>query len=1721
MGKSNIQNAIEKRGLLKTALLLLPLLLAIGGAVCEKADAATYPILHNSSTANSKGYWSGNGGWGVTPSSKYGRFTCATCHNRSTANIKRIVDTIPSTIGPAVNKPVSFTNVTGQNSYGDDTTVAGGNYTTSTRICEVCHTLTIAHRYDNSAAGVTDKPNHQGASRTDCTTTCHPHSKGFAPAGSCTSCHGNPPTLSTYGGPNGLATQGAYGGNTNFLPSGQAGAHDRHKNQLAMTCNACHTGYTSSPMGSGGIEIGFSVSGTTWPQFTGSALNYGSYTGNSNKAAGYTYVGRNGTVMGTLAAGKNSCNVYCHGGWSGSGKTNPDWIGGAAAVACGKCHGTTPAAAPTRASHPKHASNGTTAYAISCTTCHPSRATGNTAHITGSVQWQLSTGNPRVGATATYNGAAGPASTGTPAPSATYANCTNVYCHSGDSSAGRSYKTVQWGATLAADCSGCHGNDAASAVPIASRAHKAHVNNASASYSGLKFKCNECHNTVVDATNRTLLAGAYGATGLHTNGGTPNVAWGTISNGGGAYAQGATNCGAIYCHSDGGGVYKTPGNWSTYTDSTEGTAACDYCHPGLAGNTTPVSSVKHTAHIRTSGYTIPHAVLKCANCHSRTARFNDSVYTNSTSQHISKTKNVRFSPYWGSVFTNHTGTFVGTTCDNTHCHGNVDAAWSAAGGQKTCGDCHSSKNDGLLSAPHTKHYNSGTAPTTATGWTNTKNGTGNTYVFFCGTCHNVNNLTQHVNGPQVAGQGGSELALNLPGSQGSFTNSATKSGSGVVNDSRMFDYSPNTSCSVYCHSNANEAAPAYRAVTWGGAAKVCGDCHNYSKSAPTRDWSTKHEKHMKTYSSNSIFRCGTCHVGTVLNGTNTTILSTSKRHVDGYRNVSSNATAGNFKYVPATKTCLSVTCHSAGRSGDTRYTNQTWTSAAVTCLSCHGGRNAAQGTPVKSSAGFSLSTTHSQHLGKYPAANMNCNICHAKTASDAATLATYTGVRYHVNNKRDVHFTGITYGTYTSFKSTESGSGGNDKTCKNVSCHGGKSRSAWNTTTINNDNTCVHCHGKAGTLPSNTDKKNFAPGWNGGIDTDGDTVSSNYQVGAHFVHLSSVYMKKLKCNECHIVPSSPFDGGHMAQPRFTLSETLRFDQASSAKYNAVAGTTLSVFSGYTSGTAIKAATCSSVYCHGNRLKYGDAGGADARRKPSWNQDLTTGTPGTAECGRCHGNPPTAPADHTGQTATTSCAGCHPDVVNASGTIINKALHINRTIEKTAGDCMGCHNAQKGSIPRAKIVGALLGSEGDDFVRKSRHVNQNGTTTQIVTNYDCILCHAEGAVTSSGTNYATVAANHGADGGATTIELRNVDSTGGTGVIANWPGKRLASFTATSAQRDAMDNFCLGCHDSNGASKIAVNNTNNGFYLDSLTTTTRSGASVSVALRPFNTNDNLRNGWDSATLGTFRQTTYGRVLNVRDQFNTINSTGTTGYASHHNLNQYAKRYATKNTTYWPAAAWGTATTMDGAALGENVGLHCSDCHLNEANAHGSRNTPYMLQTNAGTDATWTNALNLGNTSTTVCYKCHSINTYAAAGSAVLSSRFPHDNGDTGNLGDNYNPFSINCINCHGGYTKQAWGGLGAIHGTNDSWGQGGDPNGTSGTQVKRYRFLNGAAGRYFYPTTNLTTTDINWETNTRWGCYTLAAGDIWDTPTCTKHNGSPGIGSDAKSAPSQRNRLLNY
>jgi hypothetical protein len=134
-------------------------------------------LLHNSITTGSTKW--GPNGWGIS-GGQYGEFTCGTCHTPRATNIKGVTSSVLAPSGSFPGSTVNFQNTTALGGFGDDTIT----HTSSNKICEVCHTLTNYHRYNQSTVAL----HESSVGIYDCT-ECHPHNKGFKPVGGCSICH--------------------------------------------------------------------------------------------------------------------------------------------------------------------------------------------------------------------------------------------------------------------------------------------------------------------------------------------------------------------------------------------------------------------------------------------------------------------------------------------------------------------------------------------------------------------------------------------------------------------------------------------------------------------------------------------------------------------------------------------------------------------------------------------------------------------------------------------------------------------------------------------------------------------------------------------------------------------------------------------------------------------------------------------------------------------------------------------------------------------------------------------------------------------------------------------------------------------------------------------------------------------------------------------------------------------------------------------------------------------------------------------------------------------------------------------------------------------------------------------------------------------------------------------------------------------------------------------
>lgn len=471
-------------------------------------------IKSHSSTSNTK--WPS--GWGIA-GGKYGEIVCTTCHTtHNTKNIYLIREQITAPNAPTDQFPGSTVDFrylsgaaggdSGYYTFGDDTACYEASYTdqttcqanggiwnsvinrcnypslmssasctsaghewsprtTSTRVCEVCHSKNKYHNYDstqNQVNGGNFTHNNAG----DCT-SCHPHSAGFTPdGGACDSCHGNPPTVNTLGGPDGLAK---YPDNSG-TGSNTAGNHQYHaaSSGLNLSCTTCHTDYVMPENSSKTIQIGFNI--------------FGAGGGSYNGQTGVSYQGTNGTTV-TNGGLRQCSNIYCHSSVQADGGTGaptyatPTW--GGTSPGCSGCHPDMQGSGTSN--HLKH----TSTYTFACSACHNNAGSGTTNHVNHNIDVFI---NSTYGSTASYS------QMPNNLPQNGYGSCSSVYCHStGQGSTGGplqagDYATPSWGGA-ALNCGSCHKN-----MRTDTAATGSHVQHAQTQ----SIACATCHNGYTDST---------------------------------------------------------------------------------------------------------------------------------------------------------------------------------------------------------------------------------------------------------------------------------------------------------------------------------------------------------------------------------------------------------------------------------------------------------------------------------------------------------------------------------------------------------------------------------------------------------------------------------------------------------------------------------------------------------------------------------------------------------------------------------------------------------------------------------------------------------------------------------------------------------------------------------------------------------------------------------------------------------------------------------------------------------------------------------------------------------------------------------------------------------------------------------------------------------------------------------------------------------------------
>lgn len=637
---SSLKRGKRSNGIVGKCMALLALVGILAVPLQSDAAGTSSAMLHNSDNlGTAKGVWGVEGG-------AYGQFTCTTCHSRTTPNIKLVSNTIvaPQGIWSSSKTAAITVNFWNMTAYGDSS-----EHASSDHICEVCHSKTAVHRYNQP----TVSHNGQG----DCM-SCHLHSQGFKPAG-CGSCHNELPAngkhashfavgSASYGQPTILSTPSAY----------------------SFSCGNCHGGTHQNDMTKPATaEVIFAGVASQDPQ-NGSAAAYTRGTNSvDNPGNNYSFNYSNGSCT----------NTYCHGNYPGSGKkAAPTW-GDTSSAACGSCHDATNSTPPASGSHVRHAGTGKAANLQKCILCHKGSISGDVSsgylisdkskHVNGSVDWQFDQNDPRILPTASYSipsGTAVPSNGTTPR---SYGTCTNTYCHSIGQTAtggplsgqpGEYKESPPWGTSLGMGmCGSCHegghGNSLSSGshgkhltygfglgVGHAATCTVCHKWNASAPYGD----CNQCHDQYqgeryhVNKQVNVLFDPYWGSSISYNGTPTPGDGFGSCAN--------------TYCHSNGTGGTKNSGETRPMVASSSpvwgGSTQCDSCH-----ETTP-SYVSGSPKANSHGLHVTQKGIACKSCHNNLA---------SGTTHVNGIYDV--TPGNGASFM-YSYAADGGTCNSVSCH---------------------------------------------------------------------------------------------------------------------------------------------------------------------------------------------------------------------------------------------------------------------------------------------------------------------------------------------------------------------------------------------------------------------------------------------------------------------------------------------------------------------------------------------------------------------------------------------------------------------------------------------------------------------------------------------------------------------------------------------------------------------------------------------------------------------------------------------------------------------------------------------------------------------------------------------------------------------------------------------------------------------------------------------------------------------------------------------
>jgi len=826
--KKNIRgiNLRAKLSLLAALTLFVTMFMCNGLYMPLSSQADPTKLLHNSDNLGTS-----KGTWGLT-------FTCSTCHNPDTSNVKRIAQQVNTPFGL---RSVTFTRMTANSN--DATGVMGSDERTyatnaSTNICEVCHSKTLYHRYSSATLRGAATLNHKSKNFKDCS-SCHSHQTAFkgsghdypnpgslhkvgmsAPFTSCVAaaCHdtdrsGNYPAATPGNPPD---CKGCHSKATNFYTTGSEGCQDCHgtTSGTALMKGRPNGGVFPNISGShnrsGHIDKDCAFCHSTFG--TGS-INHGQQNRDARTRADskLSYSGEAGTNGVWNGIVDMTCStVLCHDDGTGVLVTTPEW--GSNPPLCTACH----ASRPDTGSHLLHLSSSN----IACASCHIGAVEGvsNSTLIHGTGGH----GNGVIDVYKTTPSDLGYGVSATKVKGSAYTTCTTASCHVDPSSVagvgGTALQKVSatWGNTAQEKCTTCH------AASPTTGSHTAHYN---ASFT----QCAYCHkgavagttlstshnNNVIDVYNTT--PGDLGYTQAKTIGSTFG------------------KCTASTCHDNGKGDLVESPVWGANA------ANCTACHAAI-----PLTG----AHVN---HTKEGVNQSCGTCHKGAV-----LSTSPSLLHMNGFVDVYKTTEGDYGYPSHkVKGSAASYCSTASCHGRKSPVWDQTTNNYQCTKCHGS---GVAQANYSSNYRQSAPGYGGVGYnldrvtgtvvgnvnTDAKIGAHDTHLralnslgkpASCTDCHVV---------PAVALISGHMDGSSLPTFSNFVQNKETFPGSVIpytfTSSGIVSAYNPATGvCSnTYCHgstmSGGTDKVPAWTNGNYltGVRTNDCGKCHGFPPAASSR-----------------------------------------------------------------------------------------------------------------------------------------------------------------------------------------------------------------------------------------------------------------------------------------------------------------------------------------------------------------------------------------------------------------------------------------------------------------------------------------------------------------------------------------------------------------------------------------------------------------------------------------------------------------------------------------------------------------------------------------------------------------------------------------------------------------------------------------------------------------------------------------------------------------------